>query len=160
MIKTKYTKGFEIFWKVWSRITNKKTDKPEAFKYWKRDKLEGDENELIRRLNLQQAERRRFEVKGEWIPAWCFCRKWLNRRRYEYVPEPPKTREIKVEPLTPEEIKAREEMNTPAARVAKAKYEKLRDELFGKDGRKILKPLSQSEIDNRRNKQKDKLGVK
>ena len=92
MIKTKYTKGFEAFWVAWKNVTGKVADKPEAFKYWKRDKLEGDEDELIKRLNLQQAERKRLKAKREWIPEWCFCRKWLNNRRYEYAPEEPQRR--------------------------------------------------------------------
>lgn len=84
MIKTKYTTGFEKFWRTWCDVTGKKTDKPEAFSYWKRDKLEGDEDELIRILLLQSDERKKTK---EWQPRWCFCRKWLNRRRYEYIPE-------------------------------------------------------------------------
>ena len=126
MIRTQYTKGFEKFWKVWRKVTNKGTDKPEAFKYWKRDKLEGDEEELIRRLNLQQAERKRFKSKGEWLPEWCYCRKWLNNRRYEYVPEPPKKRkEVKLEPLTKEEI----ERYNPEQVKARAEYRKAVDEM-------------------------------
>lgn len=151
MIKTKYTAGFEKFWKTWKAITGEPTDKPVAFKYWKRDKLEGDVDELIRILKLQQAERERFKANGEWIPKWCFCRKWLNNRRYEYVPEPPKTRKIVPVKLTPEEIKYRAEMNTPEIRAAKAEYIKLQEELFGKDGKKIIKPFSPKEFNDKRN---------
>jgi hypothetical protein len=93
MKKTKYTDGFEIFWDGWRHITGKEGDRPEAFAYWKRDSLEGDEGELLRILQLQQDERQRNKRKGQWIPEWCFCRKWLNKRRYEYIPEPPKKRQ-------------------------------------------------------------------
>ena len=122
MIKTKYTKGFEIFWKTWCGITGKKTDKPEAFGYWKRDKLEGDEDELIRILLLQNDERKRLKDKGVWQPVWCFCRKWLNKRRYEYVPEPPKKRIVEiVSPLTQEE----KDMYSPENKKRRAEYRKL-----------------------------------
>ena len=84
VIKTKYTTGFEKFWRIWKLTTGKTSDKPEAFGYWKRDRLEGDEDELIRILGLQAKERKKN--KG-WKPDWCYCRKWLNKRRYEYVPE-------------------------------------------------------------------------
>ena len=126
MIRTNYTSGFEKFWKVWKNITNKPTGKPEAFKYWKRDRLENDADELIRILYLQQTERKRLKGIREWVPEWCFCQKWLNKRRYEYVPEPPKRREIKSQPLTIEE----EERYSPETRKAKAEYLKLVDKLF------------------------------
>lgn len=132
MIKTKYTAGFEKFWKTWRGVTGKETDKPEAFKYWKRDKLEGDEDELIRRLLLQAAERKRIKALRIWQPEWCFCRKWLNNRRYEYAPEQPPKRITKFRAETKEEKRRYEEKyHSPEARAAKAKYNKLRDKLFG-----------------------------
>lgn len=151
MIKTKYTVGFEKFWKVWISITRNFNGKFTAFKYWKRDKLEVDTDELIRILRLQQAERERFKARGEWIPGWCFCQKWINRRSYEYVPEPPKTREIVPVKLTLEEIKFRAEMNTPKTRAAKAEYIKLQEDLFGKNGKKIITPISSKEFNDKRN---------
>ncbi len=130
MIKTKYTVGFEKFWKTWRGVTGRDTDKPEAFKYWKRDRLEGDEDELIRRLLLQSGERKRIKALKIWQPEWCFCRKWLNKRRYEYVPEPPKERITKIVRFTKEEQEKYDKRNTPEARAAKAKYNKLKEKLF------------------------------
>lgn len=132
MKATKYTIGFEKFWKVWRRVTGRVADKPEAFKYWKRDKLEGDEDELIRRLFLQADERKRIKSLRIWQPEWCFCRKWLNNRRYEYVPEPPQDRTVKLRAMTAEEEAEWNRIhNSPKARAAKAEYVKLRDKLFG-----------------------------
>lgn len=132
MVKTKYTVGFEQFWKVWTTITRNFNGKYVSFKYWKRDKLEGDTDELIRRLRLQQAKRKMLKKRGEWQPQWCFCQKWLNRRRYEYVPELPRERKTKIRILTVEEKKQYEEKyNTPESRAAKAKYLKLQEKLFG-----------------------------
>ena len=87
MSRTNYTCGFEKVWKTWRGVTSKESDKPEAFRYWKRDKLEGDEDELIRILLLQADERKRIKALRIWQPEWCFCRKWLSRHRYEYIPE-------------------------------------------------------------------------
>ena len=130
MIKTKYTVGFEKFWKVWIAITRNFSGKYVSFKYWKRDKLEGDEDELIRRLRLQQDEKKRLKRRGEWQPQWCFCQKWLNRRRYEYVPEPPKEKRTKIVRFTKEEQVEYDKRSTPEARAAKAEYDKLSEKLF------------------------------
>ena len=150
MIKTKYTKGFEKFWQEWRKITGRGTDKPEAFRYWKRDRLEGDEDELIRILNLQDDERKRFKRRKEWIPEWCYCRKWLNNRRYEYVPEPPKKKLVKIRPLTEEEKKEYEKRYGPEARKRWSEYRAMVDKLDKKFEGKIL---SQSELNERRNQQ-------
>lgn len=131
MKATKYTIGFEKFWRTWRGVTGRVAGKPEAFKYWKRDKLEGDEDELIRRLLLQAGERKRIKSLRIWQPEWCFCRKWLNNRRYEYVPEPPEKRITKILRHTKEEEQEYAKRNTPEARAAKAEYVRLRDKLFG-----------------------------
>ena len=155
MIKTKYTSGFDKFWKVWKDITGKESDKSEAFKYWKRDRLEGDEDELIRILGLQADERKRLKTKGEWQPPWCFCRKWLNKRRYEYIPEPPKKRETKYyqgEKFTEEEKEAIRYSNSPEGRKKRQEYY----ELVKKTVKK-MDVSSKVNVNNRRNTLLDKL---
>ncbi len=142
MKKTKYTVGFEKFWKVWIAITRNFNGKFMAFKYWKRDKLEGDEDELIKRLDLQQDERKRLKVRGEWQPQWCFCQKWLNNRRYEYVPELPKNRVRKIIPLTTEE----KEIYSPEQVKKRAEYRKFVEESAERmDAKSILSKRSTSD---------------
>ena len=84
---TAYSSGFEVFWKEWCGITNRRQDKPEAFGHWKAKKLEGKESELIETLKLQHAERESDRKKKLFVPEWCWCRKWISKGRYEYRPE-------------------------------------------------------------------------
>ena len=87
MIRTAYSDGFEKFWHIWCAVTANANGKPMAFKYWKRDKLEAEADELIDILRAQEAEKKRDPRYHRGCPAWPWCQKWLNERRYEYKPQ-------------------------------------------------------------------------
>ncbi len=107
-----YTDGFEIFWLAWKDIT-KKTGHPKkpAFAYWKRDRLEGREDELVEILRLQEDYRAQCRIKGTFVPSWPYCQRWLNEARYEFAPrDETKAKTVKSKPAieicTPEQRQA------------------------------------------------------
>jgi hypothetical protein len=101
MKKYKYSDGFERFWLVWKAITKAEQGKPMAYKYWRRDRLEKDADVLIEILTKQARKRKEDKANNYWVPRWCWAQKWLNERRYEYVPEEPEKEQQK--PPEPEE---------------------------------------------------------
>lgn len=117
-----YTKGFETFWLAWKRITRQEQGKKKSMTYWKRDKLEGREKELIEILSKQSDYRKTNKIQGRFVPQWCWCQKWLNEERYDFVPDArPTPKQISrmenvIEVATPEQ---RAEIKEQMAKVLK-----------------------------------------
>ncbi len=117
---------------MWSRLTQKKQGKFKSYSYWKKQKLESNADELIDTLYKQASERKKMRLKGGWVSEWCWCQKWLNEKRYEWVPEPPKPKfkPVKIEEafvdVTPEkkaEIKAAFDKAMGKTRISKPRTE-------------------------------------
>ena len=90
MKRIQYSAGFEKFWTVWCRITGQREGKQKSFRYWKRDKLEPITDEIIEALIKNHKYRQWLKSKGDRLPNWCWCQKWLNEKRYLDVPDIPK----------------------------------------------------------------------
>jgi hypothetical protein len=112
----KYTSGFETFWQAWKKITGQLQGKKKSMTYWKRDKLEGREEEFITILKKQVEYRKKCKTQGRFVPQWCWCQKWLNEERYDFVPDiaRPKPKPISeevIEVCTPDQRRSiREEL--------------------------------------------------
>lgn len=132
-----YTEDFELFWRAYpprfneERQLYRRADKPGAFAEWQ--KLTAEEK--IAALNAVQREK-----SSKWTPD---ARKWLHHKRWEDIIAP--LREFD-RPL-PKEIQAMIAKMLPPEKI-------LNPPVKGIDI-----PLSDYELNKRRNKAKDQLGI-
>lgn len=95
--QTKYTVGFESFWRVWRQVTEDPSGKKPAFLSWQKQKLEGNEVELIARLAKQAKYRKWYKWKypKEFLASWRKCVTWLNQQGWEDEAEIPKSAPVR-----------------------------------------------------------------
>ncbi len=135
-----YSAGFEKFWVVWKNLTGEHQGKAKSLSYWKRDKLERRTDEIIDILYKQASERKRMRLSGRWVSRWCWCQKWLNEKRYEWVPEPPKPKP-----------KPAEEIVKECTPEKKAKFRQIFDKMMSRT-KVDVSPLTEAEIHERKRK--------
>jgi hypothetical protein len=149
MERHKYSEGFERFWFLWCRITKNQQGKYAAYRYWRRDRLEKDADEITEALKKQAAERKNRKARGYWVARWCWAQKWLNERRYEDGVEPeieqqkPPEPAEHFEPADPEKVAEGKKKMLKAIKPVyysfksqadkEAHQQKVRRQLLGKD---------------------------
>lgn len=145
-----YTEEFQVFWakypKRWNRSSGKyyKVGKWEASQIWKR-LSQKDKTDILLKVNSMQ--------DGEFI---LDAHRWLKKRRFDdiEIPKPkPKSKLVVVPKIieSPEVIAAQQEKG----RKWKAEYEKRKKRLFMKEV-----PDPTVNVNNERNRQKNKLGIR